>query len=91
MNFMDTTVKSGELVLADTPSLPAPQDASLRDGQSVRVGIRPEASFGSETGLHARIKLVELTSADIHVGAVVGETDITVVLRERHALHPIGR
>lgn len=88
MNFLDATVRGGQLVLTDGQSLPVPEGASLRDGQSVRVGIRPEDLTVAETGLRTRVRIVEPTGAEIHVGADLGDTHMTVVLRERHDLHP---
>lgn len=88
MNFLDATVANGALTLADGQSLPVPEDAQLKNGQAVRVGIRPEDLTVAETGLNLTVALVEPTGAEIHVGATLGQTPVTVVLRERHALHP---
>ncbi|MDD7972285.1 ABC transporter ATP-binding protein [Roseinatronobacter alkalisoli] len=88
MNFMDATVTSGALVFADGQHLPAPEGAALTDGQVVRVGIRPEDLVVADAGLSTRVRIVEPTGAEIHVGAQLGDTPVTVVLRERHDLHP---
>ena len=88
MNLMDAKVTSGALVFADGQSLPAPDGASLSEGQIVRVGIRPEDLIVAEAGLSTRVTIVEPTGAEIHVGAHLGDTPMTVVLRDRHNLHP---
>ncbi|MGY6705483.1 ABC transporter ATP-binding protein [Roseinatronobacter sp.] len=88
MNFLDATAQDGTLLLSDGQSLPIPDGVSLTDGQIVRVGIRPEDLIVAESGLHLRVSIVEPTGAEIHVGAHLGDTKMTVVLRERHDLHP---
>lgn len=88
MNFMDATVTSGALVFADGQTLPVPEGANLSDGQIVRAGIRPEDLIVADTGLSMRVKIVEPTGAEIHVGAKMGDVPMTVVLRDRHDLHP---
>ena len=88
MNFFDATVRGSDLVLADGQILPVPQATDLREGQSVRVGIRPEDLVVSDAGLRTCVRIVEPTGAEIHVGADLGDTQMTVVLRERHDLQP---
>ena len=88
MNFLDATVRGSDLVLADGQILPVPQATDLHEGQAVRVGIRPEDLAVSEAGLRTRVRIVEPTGAEIHVGADLGDTRMTVVLRERHDLQP---
>jgi multiple sugar transport system ATP-binding protein len=88
MNFLDATARGSDLVLADGQRLPIPQGAEVHDGQSVRVGIRPEDLIVSDAGLRTRVRIVEPTGAEIHVGADIGDTAMTVVLRERHDLQP---
>lgn len=86
MNFIDAKVTGGALVFADGQSLPVPEDATLSDGQAVRVGIRPEDLIVADAGLSLRVRVVEPTGAEIHIGAQMHDAPITVVLRERHAL-----
>lgn len=88
MNFVDATVTSGALVFADGQSLTAPSGTSLSEGQVVRLGVRPEDLIVAEAGLSMRVSIVEPTGAEIHVGAKMGNVPMTVVLRERHDLHP---
>jgi multiple sugar transport system ATP-binding protein len=88
MNFLDAKVTGGALVFADGQSLPVPEDASLSEGQAVRVGIRPEDLIVADAGLSLRVRVVEPTGAEIHIGAQMQDAPVTVVLRERHALHP---
>ena len=88
MNFFDATVRGSDLVLTDGQTLPVPQATDLSEGQSVRVGIRPEDLLVSDAGLRTRVRIVEPTGAEIHVGADLGDTRMTVVLRERHDLQP---
>ncbi|MCC5955162.1 MAG: TOBE domain-containing protein [Natronohydrobacter sp.] len=75
-------------MLADGQTLPLPQGTNVQQGQHVRVGIRPEDLIVSDAGLRTRVRIVEPTGAEIHVGADLGDTPMTVVLRERHDLTP---
>ncbi|MBR3372215.1 MAG: sn-glycerol-3-phosphate ABC transporter ATP-binding protein UgpC [Rhodobacteraceae bacterium] len=88
MNLMDARVSSGKLVFADGQTLPMPDGVTLADGDVVRVGIRPEDLIVAQAGLSTRVRIVEPTGAEIHVGTQLGDTPMTVVLRERHDLHP---
>ena len=86
MNFLDAKVTGGALVFADGQSLPAPEGTPLAEGQAVRVGVRPEDLIVADAGLSLRVRVVEPTGAEIHIGAQMQNTPVTVVLRERHAL-----
>ncbi len=88
MNFLDATVRDGQLVLADGQSLTPGADARLTEGQAVRLGLRPEELTIAEQGLRATIALIEPTGAEIHIGARIGDAPLTIVLRERHKLTP---
>ena len=87
MNFFEATAGGGTLRLADGQTLPAPAGASLEEGRSVVLGIRPEDLAIAETGLAASIDLVEPTGAEIYVNATLGGKPMTAVFRERHDLH----
>jgi len=88
MNLMDAEVRDGLLVFRDGQTLALPNDAVVQNGQTLRVGIRPEDLRFADTGLTATITVVEPTGSEIHVGAHIGDLPLTVVLRERHALTP---
>jgi multiple sugar transport system ATP-binding protein len=88
MNFIDAEVRDGLLVFRDSQSLAVPDDATVQEGQTVRVGIRPEDLRFADAGLTATISVVEPTGSEIHVGARIGDLPLTIVLRERHALTP---
>ena len=87
MNFFEATADGGSLRLADGQTLPVPAGASLEEGRSVVLGIRPEDLAIAETGLAATIDLVEPTGAEIYVNATLGTRPMTAVFRERHDLH----
>jgi multiple sugar transport system ATP-binding protein len=63
-----------------------------RDGRDVLLGMRPEhleiAANGSPGTLEAQVVVVEPTGADTHIFCKVDGTDVTAVVRERHAFRP---
>jgi multiple sugar transport system ATP-binding protein len=59
-----------------------------RNGRDVLLGVRPEHLDIAEEGLAAEVVVVEPTGADTQIYCKVGGTDVTAVVRERHAFHP---
>ncbi|GAA4223973.1 multiple sugar transport system ATP-binding protein [Sagittula marina] len=57
MNIFDARVEGGKLLLTDGTILDAPK--SLREGQSVRLGIRPEHFVPDLSGVSVPVKLTE--------------------------------
>ncbi|MEM9341553.1 MAG: sn-glycerol-3-phosphate ABC transporter ATP-binding protein UgpC [Pseudomonadota bacterium] len=60
----------------------------LSDGQNVCVGVRPEHIALAETGLAARVRVVEPTGSESHVVFHTDQQEITAVFRERYDLKP---
>jgi multiple sugar transport system ATP-binding protein len=77
-------VRTGEL------SLPLPPKASVRPGQKVIYGIRPEhlRPVADGSGVPATVKVVEPTGPEIHIFASVGDMAICSVLHDRIELSP---
>ena len=77
MNILRGTVASeaGAKVLRSAgTALPLPPGAAVKDGQALVYGIRPEhlRPTLSETGVGAKVAIVEPTGPDIHIYAELG-------------------
>ncbi|HZR67411.1 MAG TPA: sn-glycerol-3-phosphate ABC transporter ATP-binding protein UgpC [Burkholderiales bacterium] len=59
-----------------------------RNGRDVLVGVRPEHLDVAADGLRAEVVVVEPTGADTQIFCTVDGTEVTAVVRERHAFHP---
>jgi len=59
-----------------------------RNGRDVLVGVRPEHLDIAGEGLRAEVIVVEPTGADTQIFCKVDGTEVTAVVRERHAFHP---
>jgi multiple sugar transport system ATP-binding protein len=91
MNFLEATVigtgdaASLSIGTSTVPLHPLPEGAHVATGDKVIVGIRPEhllwlpAGAGSQTGLRARVELVERIEPESFV--VASLTDPTIVIR----------
>jgi len=101
MNFLPGTLRREAAALRveldDGTRLPAPPGTAGADGQPVVYGVRPEhlALTGDGAGdvagdgsVPVRVAVVEPTGADTLVSCRRGDTDISVVFRERHAFTP---
>ena len=92
MNLIDGTVaEAGEgrarIGIGESElSVPAPE--ALSAGQAVTIGIRPEHFALQDTGLPARVRVVEPTGSEMHVILEFQGQEITAVFRERHAFRP---
>ncbi|HEV2557692.1 MAG TPA: sn-glycerol-3-phosphate ABC transporter ATP-binding protein UgpC [Microvirga sp.] len=70
--------------------LPLPAEASVRNGQSLVYGVRPEhlqISSGAE-GVEARVQVLVPTGPEIYVYSEVGGTEVCSLMRERIELQP---
>jgi multiple sugar transport system ATP-binding protein len=59
-----------------------------RNGRDVLLGVRPEHLDVAADGLRAEVVVVEPTGADTQIFCTVDGTEVTAVVRERHAFHP---
>ena len=71
------------LRLAGGAELPVPRGYDLTPGRRVQVGIRPEHLVFADTGLEARVLVVEPTGAATHVTLGLAERTVVAVVRER--------
>ncbi|MDX5628209.1 MULTISPECIES: sn-glycerol-3-phosphate ABC transporter ATP-binding protein UgpC [unclassified Brenneria] len=86
MNFI-----AGSIQIRNTPIFTAeggfeialPDSASLQDGQSVVLGIRPEHFQLAEDGMAVEVAAVEPTGSETLIMARCGEQEITCVFRQR--------
>ncbi len=85
MNLLAGSVQDGAFVTASGARLPLPAGASAR---AVTYGIRPEHMVLSDTGIAAKVVVVEPTGADTHVLLRVGSDDVTLLARDRVDLAP---
>jgi multiple sugar transport system ATP-binding protein len=94
MNFLPGTLRrangAARVELANSVSMPAPNDASGTDGQPVIYGARPEhlSLASGADGLTASVVVVEPTGADTQVFAKFGDSEMAAVFRERHDFRP---
>ena len=91
MNMLEGEVRSTgtglELDIGQT-SLALPAMAALKEGQKIIAGIRPEDLTPSETGLLAKIAVIEPTGSETHLLLRGNDQDLTSVLRERRNYSP---
>ena len=86
MNFFDATVKGDRLEGASF-SIPAPR--GLREGQKLRVGIRPEHLTRGDFPVRAVVELVEPVGHEAVVHARAGE-DLLVATFDVHDTPRVG-
>jgi multiple sugar transport system ATP-binding protein len=86
MNMLEGEVRSTgtglELDIGQT-SLALPAMSALKEGQKIIAGIRPEDLTPSETGILAKIAVIEPTGSETHLLLRGNDQDLTSVLRER--------
>jgi multiple sugar transport system ATP-binding protein len=89
MNMLEGEVRSTglELDIGQT-SLALPAMAALKEGQKIIAGIRPEDLTPSETGILAKIAVIEPTGSETHLLLRGNDQDLTSVLRERRNYSP---
>ncbi|OLP62543.1 sugar ABC transporter ATP-binding protein [Xaviernesmea oryzae] len=84
MNLFSAKVHQGALVLESGQALDVPTPASMREGQRVLVGKRPEEiELTSGEGIAATVENIEPTGSETFVEALVEGQKIAVVLRRR--------
>ena len=91
MNFFDATVRStGEGLQADLggTQFGLGARASLRDGQPVRIGVRPEHTQITQDGLAGQVSVVEPTGSETHLVVRSGNAEHTVLVRDRQSFAP---
>ena len=91
MNMLEGEVRNTgtglELNISHT-SLALPAMAALKEGQKIIAGIRPEDLTPSETGILAKIAVIEPTGSETHLLLRGNDQDLTSVLRERRNYSP---
>ena len=94
MNFLPGVLRhsggTASVELAGGLRLPAPFQASGRDGQSVIYGTRPEHIDLTDAGngVATEVIVVEPTGADTQIFSKISGVEVTSVFRERHAFRP---
>ena len=94
MNFLPGVLRhsggTASVELAGGLRLPAPIQASGRDGQNVIYGSRPEHIELTDdgTGVATEVIVVEPTGADTQIFSKIAGVEVTSVFRERHAFRP---
>jgi multiple sugar transport system ATP-binding protein len=90
MNILKGTVGKGQNAAIEIGDikLPVPKGVSLREGQEVLYGVRPEHLSLSKTGFEAKVSVVEPTGSETMVFLRSGATEIVALFRERHAFKP---
>ncbi|MFY8154172.1 MAG: ABC transporter ATP-binding protein [Hyphomicrobiales bacterium] len=74
-------------VKAATVTLPLPSGATLTPGQKVVYGIRPEHWTPGQSGLPAKVSVIEPTGPEIHIYADLGEQEVCAITSERLTLN----
>ncbi|MCK0166791.1 sn-glycerol-3-phosphate ABC transporter ATP-binding protein UgpC [Jannaschia sp. S6380] len=69
----------------DGTALPVP---GVAPGRRVTLGLRPEHLTLADTGLPAKVSVVEPTGSETHIIARAGDREVTAVTRDRPAVRP---
>lgn len=92
MNLLDGEVTSVSDGMATVSLGDAALNVPVRDGvttgRKISLGIRPEHLRLADTGLPAKVRVVEPTGSEVHVVFQFQDQEITAVFRERHVLTP---
>jgi multiple sugar transport system ATP-binding protein len=91
MNFVDGVISrngGGPTAQVNGASFDLPDAAAVEDGQPVRLGIRPEHTALSETGLSGQITVVEPTGSETHLAIRSDGAEFVAVVRDRQAFQP---
>ncbi len=92
MNLLDGKVagtdgNTAKVSLADTTfDVQLPSGAAA--GQKITIGVRPEHLKLADSGIEAKVRVVEPTGSEIHVVFQSKAQEITAVFRDRHKLVP---
>jgi multiple sugar transport system ATP-binding protein len=87
MNFVKGKVNGGGISVGTGIDLPNPT-RNLDPGREVLVGVRPEHLAVDPGGVPVEVVVVEPTGADTQIFCKLAGTDVTAVVRERHAFRP---
>jgi multiple sugar transport system ATP-binding protein len=87
MNLLEGVVE-GSSVRAQGQLWPLPPTAHVTPGQSVHYGIRPTDLSLSDSGVQAKVIVVEPTGAETELLLQVGEQRVTVVTHGRTHIQP---
>jgi multiple sugar transport system ATP-binding protein len=91
MNFINATVaKSGSGLIAKVKdiAMQLPHSDVLSEGQKITLGVRPEDTMLSGSGIKGEILVVEPTGSETHVVIRSDDADFVSVMRDRQALSP---
>ena len=87
MNFVPGKVNGSGIDIGAGINLPNPTK-NLDAGRKVLVGVRPEHLAVDSSGVPVEVVVVEPTGADTQIFCKLAGTDVTAVVRERHAFRP---
>jgi multiple sugar transport system ATP-binding protein len=87
MNLLPGHVNGSGISVGAGIELPNPT-RNLEAGRKVLVGVRPEHLAVDASGVAAEVVIVEPTGADTQIFCKLAGTDVTAVVRERHAFRP---
>jgi multiple sugar transport system ATP-binding protein len=89
MNLIEGVVgEHGDRFEFEGLSLPLAARQGAQAGRRVVLGIRPENLVLAETGIPAKVVVVEPTGSETHVILRVGSREVTQVFRDRPGLRP---
>lgn len=87
MNFLSATVAGDQLVTPQGEAIgPAPAQAA--EGTKITAGIRPEDIRIGDTGIAARVALVEPTGAETQLTLRTPDASVIMTTRDRLPLAP---
>jgi multiple sugar transport system ATP-binding protein len=87
MNFIPGKVNASGISVGAGIELPNPT-RNLEPGRDVLLGVRPEHLAVDPSGVPVVVVVVEPTGADTQIFCKLAGTDVTAVVRERHAFRP---
>lgn len=87
MNFVPAVVAGGNVATPDGAVI-GDAPASAAEGQSLTAGFRPEDIRIADTGLPAKVSLIEPTGAETQILLKAGSETIVVTTRDRITLSP---
>ena len=90
MNMIEGVMHGGDSAFVESGGtrLPVPEAPAGMDGRRVVVGVRPEHFVLDDSGMPAKVVVVEPTGSEIQILAHIGNTQITALFRERHSFRP---
>jgi multiple sugar transport system ATP-binding protein len=88
INLINATYSGETSVTLDNAQLPLPRALDIPAGQNIVYGIRPQHISLAETGVPAEVVVVEPTGDAQEVLARIGDSEISVVVRDHPLLNP---